>query len=200
MKHSTLAVLTIGFLLASCKPVDTTGVNPQTTKVPEGNPNAAVVVQEYSDLECPACGAAYTLTVKPFLAKYKDKVRFEFVQFPLSIHEYAFEAAVASECAADQGKFWAFVDKDYINQKDLSSSQLRTWAGDLILNMDLFERCMNSGLKDKIVQNEYNGGIQKGVQGTPTFFVNGKVLESNTLDALTKAVDDALKGSGSMPL
>ncbi len=201
MKHSITALFVAGLLFVACTKVDTTGVQPQTTKVPEGNPSAAVTVLEYSDLQCPACGVAYALTVKPFLAKYKDKVRFEFKQFPLqTVHANAFEAALASECAADQGKFWAFVDKIYINQKDLSSSQLREWSKQLGMNMDLFERCMGSGLKDKIIKTEYDEGVKLGVQGTPTFFVNGTVTENNSLETLTKAVDAALKQQGSMPL
>lgn len=202
MKHSSLLVLTISIAFAACTTsVDTTGVKTESTKGPMGNPSGAVIVVEYGDLQCPACGAAYTQTIQPFLKLYGQKVRFEFKQFPLrNLHEFADEAAQASECAADQGKFWEFVDVAYVNQKDLSSAALRTWAAQLKLDGDLFDRCVRSGVKETIVKADAADGEVLGVNATPTFFVNGKKTEGNSLQALSDAVDAVLKTQGTMPL
>ena len=116
----------------------------------------------------------------------------EFKQFPLqSIHQNALLAAEASECAADEGKFWQFVDMDYKNQPDLSKDTLYKWADQLGLDKDRFDRCLRSGIKKKTVLADYDEGTRLGVQGTPTFFVNGKKVENAT--AVKDAVDEALR-------
>ena len=190
-KAAVLALI-LTLILAAC--VDKTGLTEKSAKVPAGNPNAAVVVTEYGDFQCPACGAAYPKIVKPLLAKYGTQIRYDFRQFPLqTLHEYALESAMASECAADQGKFWEFVDKDYMNQKDLSSEELRTWADELKVDTALFDRCIKSKIKKDTVLAEYEEGRTLGVQGTPTFFVNGKKVD-NTLEAISAEIEAATKG------
>ena len=80
-------LLLSSFLLVLAACVDTTGISPQSTKQPRGNPNAAVTLMEFSDFECPACRAAHVLILKPLLQKYGDRVAFVFKQFPLlTIH------------------------------------------------------------------------------------------------------------------
>lgn len=199
MKKLSL-ILGLTILLAGCG-VDTTGLSEQSSRGPTGNPNALVTVTEYGDLQCPACKSAYDLINKPLLAQYGDKIRFEFKHFPLqTIHEHAMEAAQAAECAADQGKFWEFLDTDYEHQADLSSGQLRTWAGDLKLDTALFDRCVSSGIKQKTVQADYDEGEAKGVNSTPTYYVNGQKTTDNSLTSLSAAIDAALKQGSSVPL
>ncbi|HVW66899.1 MAG TPA: thioredoxin domain-containing protein [Candidatus Peribacteraceae bacterium] len=187
-----LATLSVLALLTAC--VDTTGISPQSSKTsnPKSNPNAAVTVTEYGDLQCPACRAAYTIIDQPLLAQYGSQINFVWKQFPLtSLHQYAMAAAEASECAADQGKFWEFLDTDYTNQDQLNNQSLETWAKQLGLNMDLFDRCTKSHIKRKEILAEYDEGQKLGVQGTPTFFVNGQMIQDNTLDSIGKAITDA---------
>ena len=192
-------LLTLGLLvtvaLAACTPVDTTGLSPDSKKTPTGNPNAVVTVTEYGDFQCPACGAAYPQVVEPLLQKYGSQMRYEFKQFPLqSLHQYALLAAQASECAADEGKFWQFVDIDYKNQPELSKDTLYKWADQLGLNKDRFDRCLRSRIKKKAVLADYDEGVKLGVQGTPTFFVNGQKVESS-LDAIGTAIEAGNKGA-----
>jgi len=182
-------------ILAACG-VDTTGISKDSSRKPTGNPGAAVTVTEYGDLQCPACKAAYDTLDKPLLQKYGQQIAFEFKHFPLvTIHEHAMEAAEASECAADQGKFWEFLDTDYTKQADLSADALTQWGKDLGLNMDLFTRCRDSHIKRAEILADYKEGEKLGVQGTPTFFVNGTQVES-TMDALSAAIDKAQAGGG----
>jgi protein-disulfide isomerase len=186
----SLAVLTLA--LAAC--VDTTGLSPTSSRTPnpKTNANASVVVTEYGDLQCPACKGAYTLLVGPLIEKYGMRIRFEFKHFPLqTVHQYAMLAAEASECAADQGKFWEFVDMNYLHQEDLSRDRPAVWAKDLGLDADLFDRCAKSHIKRKEILADYDEGVAKGVQGTPTFFVNGEQVNS-TMEDLSAAIDAQL--------
>ncbi len=190
--------LPLVLLLASCT-IDTTGLSAESSRPLRGNAAAAVVVTEFGDIQCPACRAAHETLNKPLLQKYGDKIGFHFMQFPLSMHPYAMEAAQASECAADQGKFWQFIDLAYEKQDELSSSALRTWAGELKLDADLFDRCVRSQIKRATIESDQVQGEKAGVNSTPTYFVNGqKVLSS--IEGISAAIDAELKKGESMPL
>jgi len=145
-------------LLVAC--VDTTGITGDIHKMPHPKSNAvaAVTVVEYADFQCPACAAAHEKIVKPLLEQYGSKVRFEHRHFPLqSIHQYAMNLAEASECAADQGKFWEFADMAFEHQKELGVGVIRQWAQSLSLDMDLFDRCTKSHIKRDALIAEYDG-------------------------------------------
>ncbi len=179
-------------LLAAC--VDTTGLTAtiHTDAHPDTAQNALVTVTEYADLQCPACRSAHATLVKPLIAKYGTRISYDFRHFPLSsIHRFAMEAAEGAECAADQGELWEFIDLVYANQQDLSSDMIREWAGDLGVDAELFDRCVSSHIKRKAIQASYEEGRAKGVQGTPTFFVNGVQTEA-TMEVLSAAIDAAL--------
>lgn len=196
MKHPLFLTLSL-VALAAC--TDTTGLSAESSKTvhPQTNANAAVSVVEYADLQCPACKAAMTLVTAPLVEQYGSQIRFEFRHFPLaSIHPFAMEAAEASECAADQGKFWEFIDLTFENQEALSSNEIENWAEQIGLDMELFGRCRSSNIKRKTIQAEYDAGAKLGVRGTPTFFVNGVVVPATIAD-LGKAVQDAVGSAGS---
>lgn len=191
----TLSVLSLS--LAAC--VDTTGLSAESSRPvhPATSENAVVTVVEYADLQCPACKAAHSLLVDPLVEKYGTQIRYEYRHFPLmSIHRYAMDAAQASECAADQGKFWEFVDMAFENQDSLGPQALDQWGQELGLDADLYGRCRKSGIKRDLVQASYDEGREMGVSGTPTFFVNGQRVES-TIEALSAAVDAGLGSAGS---
>lgn len=193
MKLSRFLPFALVLLLAAC--VDTTGLNGDlhTPPNPKSNASGAVLVQEYGDLECPACKAAYLQLNPELLKEYGKDIRFEFVHFPLqSLHPYAMAAAEASECAADQGKFWEFVDTDYNHQEDLDPAHIDQWAKGLGLDMDTFDRCTKSHIKRSAIQKSYDAGAALGVMGTPTYMVNGKPVEA-TMDALGAAIKQALQ-------
>lgn len=190
-----LPILGLSLLLASC--VDTTGLTGTLTNQPhpKSNPNGAVIVAEFGDLQCPSCKSAHERIVKPLLESRGSQIRFEFHHFPIrSLHRFALEAAEAAECSGDQGKFWDFVDIDYTEQDKLSSAQIVRWAETLKLNMDLFGRCTASHIKRSAIMAEYAAGNDAGVQGTPTFFVDGQRVDS-TLVAITAAIDKVMKGT-----
>lgn len=183
-------------LLAACS-VDTTGIAAESNRPPHprSNANSAVTVTEFIDLQCEACRAAQTRVIKPMLDQYGQQIRYEVKHFPIyPNHRYSKEAAEAAECAADQGKFWEFEEMDYENQDDLSPTAISKWATDLGLDMDLFERCRKSNIKMAIVEASQQEGEQLGVNGTPTFFVNGQRVES-TIEAIGVAIQAAASGS-----
>lgn len=193
------SLLLPALILAACS-VDTTGLSAESAKKPKGNPAAAVTVTEYADLQCPACKSAHTLINAPLIEQYGSRVRFEFKHFPLtSIHPYAMEAAMASECAADQGKFWEFVDATYENQEQLTSGALRDWAKALALDEALFDRCLRSGIKRDAVTADQKGGEALGVNSTPSYFVNGQKVASN-IATIGAAIEVAERQGSEAPL
>lgn len=189
MKYSlSLPILSFLFL-AACAP----GSSDVSSRTPKGNPNAVVVVQEFADFQCPACRAALASISNPLIEKYGDTIRFDHMHFPLrSIHRFALEAGEASECAADQGKFWEFVDLAFEKQQELSSEALSVWAEELALDMNTFNRCMSSHAKRDIVLADYEKGRELEVQGTPTFFVNGQRVQTG-FDTISATIDAELE-------
>lgn len=198
MKRS-IAALSLLFVLTAC--VDTTGLSPKSSKTARGNVDSTVVLSEYGDFECPACRVANEKLVKPLLAKYGSTVRFEFKQFPLlTIHEFSMPMAEASECAADQGKFWEYVDMAYGSQlemdktgKTASTADIADWAKKLGIANDVYDRCTRSHIKRDAIMQEFDEGRKIGINGTPTFLVNGKAVEQNDLATISAALDAALK-------
>ena len=196
-----IAAVFIGILYVSGNKNGTGSTAANATNHVKGKLDSKVTLVEYGDFQCPACGSAYTIINQPLLAKYGSKIRFEFKHFPLrQIHENAYEAAQAAECAADQGKFWEFVDMDYQQQKDLSSTMLRTWGAALGLNVDLFDRCIRSEIKGATIMADEAEGEKLGVSGTPAYFVNGVRVEVNSLEVMVSAIDEALTKAKSAPL
>lgn len=138
-----------------------------------GNKNAKVTLVEYSDFECPFCGRFHP-TVKELLAKYGDDVRVVYRHYPLtSIHPNAVPAAEASECAAEQGKFWEFADEAFNNQTNLTAQFFKDTAKKLGLNASKFDSCVSSRKYKTRVENDIASGNAAGVQGTPHSIVIG---------------------------
>lgn len=157
-----------------------------------GSKNAKVTLVTFSDFECPYCGRFYP-TVKEIMKQYGDKVRVVFKHFPLSFHKNAQKAAEASECAAEQGKFWQMHDKIFENQQLLSFDQLKAWAKDLKLNTSQFNSCLDSGKFAQKVQADMQEGAQKGVDGTPATFVNGILVSgAQPFEAFKQMIDQEL--------
>ncbi len=194
MKRLALIALTL-LGLTACG-VDTTGISKETSRKPEGNPDAAIHVTEYADLECPACRSAYSIIVQPLLLQYSSEISLEYKHFPLrTIHPYTMDLAEAAECVADQGKFWEYVNTAFTKQPDLNSAAVRQWAADLRVDMSLYDRCTKSHIKRAEILADYQQGVDAGVEGTPTFFVNGKKVNSALAD-ITAAIEESKKGTG----
>jgi thiol-disulfide isomerase/thioredoxin len=138
-----------------------------------GGENAAVTVVEFSDFQCPYCRAAEP-TVKAIRAKYGDKVKFVYMDFPLGMHAHALDAANAAQCAGDQGKFWQYHDALFADQTKLDQPDLKATAAKLGLDTKKFDACFDSQSKVPGIRQEQAEGGAAGVSATPTFFVNGR--------------------------
>jgi len=158
------------------------------------NTNGDVVkIVEFSDFQCPYCAKAHP-TVLQLLEEYGNKIEFEYKHFPLSGHPLAQDAAEASECARDQGKFMEYHNVLFTT-KQLEVSQLKQHAADLGLNTAKFNSCLDNNEKDALVKEQFNEGRNLGVSGTPTFFINGeKLVGARPYADFAAAVDKALSG------
>ncbi len=144
-----------------------------------GNSNAPVTLVEYGDYECPACGAAYP-NVKEVRGKLGDQVRFVFRNFPLTqMHPYAFQAAETAESAGGQGKFWEMHDFLYEHQQEEAYAQPREDAEKVGLNMSKFEQDMNNHVYAQKIEEDMRSGMENGIPGTPTFFINGQMYNGS---------------------
>lgn len=158
----------------------------------KGPKNATVELIEYSDFECPFCGNFYG-TLNQIAAEYGDKIRIAFRHFPLSFHAEAQKAAEASECAGEQGKFWEMHDKIFEaqNTANFNIAGWKKFAGELKLNANKFNDCLDSGKFAKRVQDHLTEGSSLGVSGTPTAFVNGRAIRGALPYAQVKAMVEA---------
>lgn len=162
----------------------------------KGNPNAKVTIVEFSDFECPFCESFYSNSYKQLVQKYVDsgKAKIAFKDFPLSFHPMAQSAAEASRCAAEQGKFWEMHDKLFENQQTLSKDNYKKWAAELGLNSQQFNSCVDTEKYKQAVTDDLNEGIALGVQGTPSFVINGTALVgAQPMAAFERIIDEALK-------
>ena len=139
----------------------------------EGPADAPLTLVEYGDYQCPYCGAAYPI-VKRLQKKLGKKLRFVFRNFPLTqAHPFALIAAEAAETAALQGKFWEMHDLLYEKQTFLEPEVIPPWAESIGLDLDKFGNDIKQGVVEKRIQEDRQSGIRSGVNGTPTFFING---------------------------
>jgi protein-disulfide isomerase len=139
----------------------------------QGNPDAPVTLLEYGDYECPYCGAAYPI-VKELQADYADELRFVFRNFPLTqIHPLAEPAAESAEYAAANKKFWEMHDALYENQQRLSTPTFFELAEALNLDGGGLQRALETQEFTPRIRQDFMSGVRSGVNGTPTFFING---------------------------
>lgn len=139
----------------------------------QGNLNAGIVLVEYGDFECSYCGQAYPIIKKLQRHLGKD-LCFVFRSFPLAqSHPNAMHAAEAAEIVGAKGKFWEYHDLLYQNQDMLEDDSLATYASNIGLDASEFLQDLQSGTYEEAVQESFNSGVESGVNGTPSFFVNG---------------------------
>jgi protein-disulfide isomerase len=149
----------------------------------EGPADAAVTLVEYGDYQCPYCGEAYAI-VKQVQKRLGRKLRFVFRNFPLAeAHPFATGAAEMAEAAALQGKFWQMHDTLYEHQDALDADSLVEHAKHLHLDMTKLKADLGSKAVTKRVRSDFMSGVRSGVNGTPSFFVNGVRFDGNWTDA-----------------
>ena len=160
----------------------------------EGLVNAPITLVEYGDYQCPYCGMAYP-GVKRLQKTLGKKLRFIFRNFPLTqAHPYARIAAEAAEASGLLGKFWPMHDMIYENQDDLSPESLAQWAQALGLAPIPFKEALKNPEIAKRIKEDRSSGIRSGVNGTPTFYINGKRFDgSPDYDSLLDALEAELE-------
>lgn len=165
-----------------------------------GNKNAPITMIEFSDFQCPFCRAFWRDTLPQLKKEYIDtgKVRLVYRDYPLSIHPGALPAAMAAECADDQGKFWEYHDKIFTEEDKggtgtvpFGAPELKKWAKDLGLDTGKFNSCLDSSKYKGEVDKDTADGNTAGVSGTPSFFINGRLLVGAQPFAQFKTVIDA---------
>ena len=140
----------------------------------QGNTHAQVELVEYGDYQCPHCGMAYPI-IKNIQMRMGAGLKFVFRNFPLSeMHPNAVSAAVATEAAALQNKFWEMHDILFEHQNHLDDKSLVKYAAHLGLGLPKFEQDFEKPELMEKVDNDFESGVRSGVNGTPTFFVNGE--------------------------
>lgn len=210
---AVVVVIVIGALIVinnnsqaqvSTPPVTSTLPSELVARNVKGAADAKVVVTEFADFECPACKTFAQGTGKVIEEEYikTGLVRYEYKHMPLPQHEpSASNAALASECAADQGKFWEM--HDYLFQEQgkqgtntFSQIRLKSMAAELGLNTSEFEQCLSRQVHAQAVQDDVAEARQLFVNSTPTIFVNGQRVANPSLTDLRAAIDAALQQQG----
>ena len=151
---------------------------------------AEVVLIEYSDFECPFCSRHHP-TMLQIMEEYGDKVAWVFRHFPLSFHPEAVPAALASECAAEQDKFWEYGDALFVNQDLLAADYYSQLAGELGLNQSKFDDCFETKKYQDQVDADTASGSTAGVSGSPATFINGQLVSGAVPYASLKTIIDA---------
>jgi protein-disulfide isomerase len=162
--------------------------------------DAPIVIIEFSDYQCYYCGEFARSTQHPLLAMYGDQIRFVYRDFifygPVSL-----QAAVASECADEQGAFWLYHDLLFEFQDELNRDRMVDLARSIDLDMDRFSACLDDPMIEAEVQADTDDGHRLGIRGTPTFFINGRVfVGAQPLEAFMTVIEEELAATTTTPV
>ena len=186
IKSLFLSLATL-FLLTACNgPLD-------TEPMAFGDPNSDVLVEVFSDVQCPAC-AVVTPQVESIAREYENDLYYQYYHFPLSYHEYAFIGAMAVDCAREQGEGWEYLDKLYENQSSISRDYFTRLAEILGLNKDDFTLCLEEDRYRDQITAEIKEGRARGIPGTPSIFVNGEIIQWGGTEAFEKYLKNLING------
>ena len=160
-----------------------------------GPDTAPITLVEYGDYECPYCGQAYPI-IKQIQDYFGDNLRFVFRNFPLSqVHPHAQRVAEVAEEAADQNKFWNMHDYLYEHQQALDDNHLEKYAKIIGLDLERFNKDMENHIHVPRIREDFLSGIQSGVNGTPSFYINGTRYDGSwdfdtLVQILTSVIDN----------
>jgi protein-disulfide isomerase len=159
----------------------------------QGPSSAPVTLVEYGDYECPYCGAAYPI-VKEIQQRLAGRLRFVFRNFPITTaHPHAEHAAEAAEAAGAQGRFWEMHDYLYEHQRALDDRHLEDYASTVGLDVERWVSDMEAQAHAERVRADFMSGVRSGVNGTPTFFINGlRHDDSYDVETLLAAIEAAM--------
>ena len=174
-----------------------------------GNPNAPVVIAEFADFECPACGDFANVTAPDVKKRLVEtgQARLEFYPLPLEIHKNTWDASLAAACAGDQGKFWQMHDRLFQGQFDWNMQAtsnprrvIRKYADEIGLDGAKYEQCMENETHRPRIQASYNYATRIGVGSTPTFVIGGKMYPGSLpYDQIKRLVDEAAQAKQAAP-
>jgi protein-disulfide isomerase len=158
-----------------------------------GPATAPVTIVEFQDFHCPFCRRVQPTLIQ-LAARYGDRVKLVYRDFPIeSLHPQARNAHEAARCANAQGKFWAYHDALYAKPHQATHEDLTAIAREANLEMDPFKLCLNARTYRSAVQRDIDEGSRVGVTGTPTFFINGRVISgAQPLETCARIVDEEL--------
>jgi protein-disulfide isomerase len=159
----------------------------------QGKTNAAWTLVEYGDYQCPSCGDVQPL-VKQLQEHFGEQLRLVFRHFPLEMHPYAEHAAETAEFASAHGKFWEMHELLFAHQANLADKSLLKLAVKLRLASDQLSHALEQGKYAARVQTDLDSGEASGVQGTPTFYINGKMYDGDyDFASLVEAIEGTTK-------
>jgi len=145
-----------------------------------GSEDAPVTIIEWSDYECPFCAKFYSQTLDQIKSQYVEtgKVKFVYRDFPLSFHPQAEPAAIAANCAGEQGKYFEFHNKIFDNggATGKSSIDYKKWVQEFGLDVATWEQCLNDPAQKAEIAKDIQDGVSAGIQGTPGFLINGNLV------------------------
>lgn len=161
-----------------------------------GPKDAPVTIVEFSDFQCPFCSRVVD-TLKEVVRLYPKQIRLAYRDFPIAdLHPKAQKAAEAARCAGEQGKFWEYHDRLFESQAQATVEDFKRFAEQLKLDGKNFAACLDSGKHAATVQADVEEGIHLGITGTPTFFINGRLLVgAQPLEAFQRIIDRELRHS-----
>ncbi|MGH7463883.1 MAG: DsbA family protein [Longimicrobiales bacterium] len=158
-----------------------------------GPDDAPVTLVEYGDFECPYCGRAHPI-VHAIREQLGAELRFVFRHFPMTeVHPHAQHAAEAAEAAAEQGRFWEMHDALFSHQRQLDDDDLIRYGQEIGLDTRRVQAELEAGAYTQRVRDDFRSGVRSGVNGTPTFFLNGHRFDGDWTDrnAFVQALKDA---------
>jgi protein-disulfide isomerase len=127
------------------------------------------------------------------LEKYPKEVKLVMKHFPLPMHDFARKAAIAAFAAAKQGKFWEFHERLYSNQSSLNETKIQEIAKELNLDIEKFNLDLKDQTIESLIVRDIKDGQEEGVRGTPTIFINGKLLSNRSIQGFQQAIENELK-------
>jgi len=160
-----------------------------------GNEDAPVTIVEFSDYECPFCARFYQQTLSQIKNQYIDtgKVKFVYRDFPLGFHSQAEPAAIAANCAGEQGKYFEFHNQIFDNNGagGKNNADYKKWAQELKLDLAKWEQCLSDPVQRQEIQKDIRDGSAAGISGTPGFIINGKLISGAQPFSVFQQVIDA---------
>jgi protein-disulfide isomerase len=157
-----------------------------------GPKDAKVTIVEFADYQCPYCARVVPILMD-VMKQFDGKVRWVYRDFPLDFHPHAKPAAVAANCAGEQGKYFEAHHFLYENYKDLGEPLYAKLADNLKLDKARFEVCRKNPAMEKEVMDDMQAGVEYGVNGTPSYFVNGRKIQAGSVADFARVIEEELR-------